>query len=112
LIEEYAGLLPTWLAPKQAVVLNITDKQGEYVSNVVKNLKQQGIRAISDLRNEKIGFKIREHTLKRIPYMLVVGDKEMESGQVALRTRKGEDLGSMSIAEAIAKINEDIENFN
>jgi threonyl-tRNA synthetase len=112
LTEEYAGQFPTWLSPTQAVVLNITDNQADYVKKVTEKLQKHGIRAKSDLRNEKIGFKIREHTLKRIPYMLVVGDKEMESGQVALRTRKGEDLGSMPIAEAIAKINEDIENFN
>ncbi len=104
LIEEYAGLLPTWLAPKQVVVMNITDSQAEYVQEVEKKLKELGIRAISDLRNEKIGFKIREHTLKRIPFMLVVGEKEKESGQVAVRTRKGEDLGSVSIDDFIAQI--------
>ena len=104
LIEEYAGLLPTWLAPKQVVVMNITDSQAEYVKEVEKKLKELGIRAISDLRNEKIGFKIREHTLKRIPFMLVVGEKEKESGQVAVRTRKGEDLGSVSVDDFIAQI--------
>jgi threonyl-tRNA synthetase len=101
LIEEYAGLLPTWLAPKQVVIMNITDSQAEYVQDVEKKLKELGIRAISDLRNEKIGFKIREHTLKRIPFMLVVGDKEKESGQVAVRTRKGEDMGSMALEDFI-----------
>ena len=102
LIEEYAGLLPTWLAPKQVVIMNITDSQAEYVQDVEKKLKELGVRAISDLRNEKIGFKIREHTLKRIPFMLVVGDKEKESGQVAVRTRKGEDMGSMDLADFIS----------
>lgn len=97
LIEEYAGHFPLWLAPKQVVVMNITDKQGEYVSQLASKLKESGFRAIEDLRNEKIGFKIREHTLKRVPYMVVVGDKEVESNQVAVRTRKGEDLGVMSV---------------
>ena len=112
LVEEYAGLLPTWLAPKQVVVMNITDSQADYVKNVEEKLKQQGIRAISDLRNEKIGFKIREHTLKRIPYMLVVGDKEKESGKVAVRTRKGEDLGSIELNDFIAQFNETVSNYD
>jgi threonyl-tRNA synthetase len=99
LTEEYAGFFPTWLAPNQVVVINITDKQAEYSKKVVKKLKESGFRAKSDLRNEKIGFKIREHTLRRIPYMLVVGDKEMESGQVSVRTRRGDDLGTMSIED-------------
>ena len=111
LVEEYAGLLPTWLAPKQVVVMNITDSQSDYVKNVEEKLKQQGIRVISDLRNEKIGFKIREHTLKRIPYMLVVGDKEKESGKVAVRTRKGEDLGSIELNDFIAQFNETVNNY-
>ncbi|GGD78010.1 threonine--tRNA ligase [Lacimicrobium alkaliphilum] len=101
LTEEYSGLFPLWLAPTQAVVLNITDNQGEYSRNVVKKLQQSGLRAKSDLRNEKIGFKIREHTLRRVPYMLVVGDKEMEAGEVAVRTRKGEDLGKFSVEDFI-----------
>jgi threonyl-tRNA synthetase len=108
LIEESAGLLPVWLAPKQVVVMNITDKQGGYVSDLVKKLKESGIRATEDLRNEKIGFKIREHTLKRIPYLLVVGDKEVESNEVAVRTRKGDDLGKMDVDAFIAKINQDV----
>ncbi|TWV82372.1 threonine--tRNA ligase [Moraxella sp. VT-16-12] len=97
LIEHYAGFFPAWLAPVQAVVMNITDKQANYCENVVSQLSTQGFRAISDLRNEKIGFKIRERTLERIPFMLVVGDKEMESGTVNVRTREGENLGSMSL---------------
>jgi threonyl-tRNA synthetase len=108
LIEEYAGLFPAWLAPTQVVVMNITDNQAEYVRNLVKTFKSHGIRAISDLRNEKIGFKIREHTLKRIPYLVVVGDKEMEAGDIALRTRKGEDLGKMSVAAFVEKLTTEI----
>ena len=108
LIEEYAGKLPTWLSPNQVVVMNITDKQGEYCEKVVKNLKENGFRAKTDLRNEKIGFKIREHTLKRVPYLLVVGDKEMENGLVAVRTRSGEDLGQMSVEDFTAKLAEEV----
>ncbi|MDX1676760.1 threonine--tRNA ligase [Arsukibacterium sp.] len=108
LIEEYAGLFPAWLAPTQVVVMNITDNQAEYVQNLVKTFKSHGIRVISDLRNEKIGFKIREHTLKRIPYLVVVGDKEMEAGDIALRTRKGEDLGKMSVAAFVEKLTTEI----
>ena len=81
LIEEYAGHFPSWLAPQQAVVMNITDNQADYVQDVAKKLQKAGFRANADLRNEKIGFKIREHTLKRVPYMLVCGDQEMEAGE-------------------------------
>ncbi|WP_016955021.1 threonine--tRNA ligase [Catenovulum agarivorans] len=109
LTEEYAGHFPVWLSPCQAVILNITDKQGEYCENIAKILNKNGFRAKADLRNEKIGFKIREHTLKRIPYMLVVGDKELENGQVAVRTRKGEDLGVMSIDDAVALLKSDVD---
>jgi len=97
LIEEYAGLFPTWLSPTQVVVMNITDKQSEYVTDIVNKLKSSGIRAKADLRNEKIGFKIREHTLKRVPYQIVIGDKEVEALEIAVRTRKGVDLGKMSL---------------
>ncbi|MBU2885977.1 threonine--tRNA ligase [Gilvimarinus agarilyticus] len=97
LIENYEGSFPTWLAPEQVVVANITDNQAEYVQKVQKTLANKGFRAISDLRNEKIGFKIREHTIQRVPYILVAGDKEVESGQVAVRTREGQDLGVMSL---------------
>ena len=110
LIEEYAGFFPTWLAPTQVVVMNITDNQAEYVQQLVKTFKSQGIRAISDLRNEKIGFKIREHTLKRVPYLVVVGDKEVEAGDIAVRTRKAEDLGKMSVAAFIEKLTAEIKN--
>lgn len=101
LIEHYAGWMPVWLAPQQVVVMNITDKQSEACQNVVAELQNAGLRAISDLRNEKIGFKIRERTLERIPYMLVLGDKEVESGQVNVRTREGENLGVMSVTDFI-----------
>lgn len=97
--EEYAGFFPAWLAPTQAVVMNITDSQAEYVQKVVKTLSDAGLRVKSDLRNEKIGFKIREHTLKRVPYMLVCGDKEIAEGKIAVRTRKGQDLGSFTVEE-------------
>ena len=104
LIENYAGWMPVWLAPQQVVVMNITDKQADACENVVSELKNAGLRAISDLRNEKIGFKIREKTLERIPYMLVLGDKEVESGSVNVRTREGENLGVMSVAEFITLV--------
>ncbi|KPM78752.1 MULTISPECIES: threonine--tRNA ligase [Pseudoalteromonas] len=110
LTEEYAGLFPTWLAPKQVVIMNITDKQADYVQEIVQKLNKLGIRAAADLRNEKIGFKIREHTLKRIPYLLVVGDKEVEQQEVAVRTRTGEDLGKFSVDDFVAKVSEEIKN--
>ena len=97
--EEYAGFFPAWLAPVQAVVMNITDSQADYVQKVVKQLSDAGLRVKADLRNEKVGFKIREHTLRRVPYMLVCGDKEIAEGKVAVRTRKGADLGSFSVEE-------------
>jgi threonyl-tRNA synthetase len=96
LIEEYAGALPTWLAPVQAVVLTITDRQAGYARALAERLGRDGRRIETDLRNEKIGFKIREHTLQRVPYLLVVGDKEALNGTLAVRTRTGEDLGSMT----------------
>lgn len=97
--EEYAGFFPAWLAPVQAVVMNITDSQANYVQKVVKQLSDAGLRVKADLRNEKVGFKIREHTLRRVPYMLVCGDKEIAEGKVAVRTRKGADLGTFTIEE-------------
>ena len=102
LIEHHAGRFPAWLAPVQAVVLTITDRQSEFARQTAETLKNQGLRVESDLRNEKIGFKIREHTLQRVPYLLVVGDREQETGSVAVRTRDGKDLGSLTI-EAFAK---------
>ena len=98
LIEHHAGAFPVWLAPQQAVVMNITDAQADYVEDVRKTLVNQGFRVAADLRNEKIGYKIREHTLQRVPYLLVVGDREKENGAVAVRTRSGEDLGTMSVS--------------
>jgi threonyl-tRNA synthetase len=104
LIEHHAGQFPSWLAPTQAVVANITDAQAEYVQEVTKTLADQGFRVTADLRNEKIGYKIREHTLQRVPYLLVVGDREKENGAVAVRTRSGEDLGSMSVQAFIERL--------
>lgn len=101
ILEQYAGNLPLWLAPIQVVVMNITDRQANYVEKVSEILSNQGFRVISDLRNEKIGFKIREHTLQRVPYQLILGDREVENEAVAVRTQSGEDLGSMSIATLI-----------
>ncbi|KGM57612.1 threonyl-tRNA synthetase [Lysobacter arseniciresistens ZS79] len=107
LIEHHAGLLPAWLAPVQAVVMNITDAQADYVTDVRNSLANQGVRVESDLRNEKIGRKIREHTLQRVPYLLVVGDRERDDGLVAVRTRGGEDLGSMTTAEFAARLRDE-----
>jgi len=99
LLEHYAGKLPVWLAPTQAVIMNITDRQAQYCEEIANLFKKHGIRVKSDLRNEKIGFKIREHTLQHAPFLLVVGDREVEMGAVSVRTQQGEDLGSMSIQE-------------
>jgi threonyl-tRNA synthetase len=104
LIEHYAGAYPNWLAPVQVGILNISKNQEEYCINLDKKLKEQGIRTVLDLRNEKIGFKIREHSMQRYPYLIVLGDKEMEAGKVAVRKRGGEDLGQMSIAEFVELI--------
>lgn len=109
LIEHYAGLFPAWLAPQQVVVMNITDKQADSVGDVVSKLNTKGYRAISDLRNEKIGFKIRERTLERIPFMLILGDKEVESGTVNVRTRTGDNLGNMNLDDFIAVLDKAIE---
>ncbi|NDA15445.1 MAG: threonine--tRNA ligase, partial [Gammaproteobacteria bacterium] len=99
LIEDTEGKLPFWLAPVQAILLNITDKQSEFVLDTEKRLKKQGLRVESDLRNEKIGYKIRQSTLRRIPYLLVVGDREKAEGTVAVRTREGQDLGTIAVSE-------------
>ena len=109
LIEHYAGEFPTWLAPVQAMVLNITDSQSAYVHEVTDALKAAGIRVENDTRNEKIGFKVREHTLQKIPYLLVVGDRERDSGSVAVRARNGEDLGSMPISAFVDLVRKDEE---
>ncbi|PCJ92954.1 MAG: threonine--tRNA ligase [Porticoccaceae bacterium] len=109
LIEHYEGAFPAWLAPQQAVVMNITDSQAEYVEKVVETLKNKGFRVENDLRNEKIGFKIREHTIQKIPYLLVVGDREVETQTVAVRSRSGEDLGIMRVAEFAELLTEDVD---
>ena len=104
LIEHYAGMFPLWLSPVQAVAMCITEAQADYVQTVVAQMQQKGLRVESDLRNEKISYKIREHSLQRLPYILVAGEREMQSGQVAVRTRKGEDLGSMPVSDLIDKL--------
>lgn len=109
LIEHYEGAFPFWLAPKQVAVLNITDRQSEYCEKIAETLLNQGFRAFTDLRNEKIGFKIREHTLNRVPYLIVVGDKEMEANTVAVRTRSGENLGSMPLDALLEKLKAEVE---
>ena len=109
LIEQYEGAFPFWLAPEQAVVMNITDAQGEYAQEVTKSLQNKGFRVICDLRNEKIGFKIRGHSIQRVPYLLVVGEKEKESRTVAIRTRDGEDLGSMPLEQIFSLFTEQTE---
>ncbi|VVC76073.1 Threonine--tRNA ligase [Aquicella siphonis] len=108
LLEHYAGKLPVWLAPTQAVVMNITDKQADFVAEITQELKKHGVRAKSDLRNEKIGFKIREHTIEHVPYLLVVGDREVESRTVSVRTKDGSDLGVMPVGKYIELINAEI----
>lgn len=108
LIEQYAGHFPVWLAPTQVEVMNITDKQSAFAKEIVQKMRKVGIRAHADLRNEKIGFKIREHTLKRVPYLLVVGDKEVEAGEVAVRTRKGVDLGKFNVNDFISRLQSEI----
>ncbi len=107
-LEHYAGNLPTWLSPVQIAVMSLTDRTKEYATNVADALKKQGFRVETDLRNEKIGFKIRSHTLQRVPYMLVLGDREAEQNLLAVRTRNGEDLGVMSIEDLIAKVDQEI----
>lgn len=109
LIEQYEGAFPAWLAPEQAVVMTITDKQSDYAHLVMETLNNKGFRVINDLRNEKIGFKIREHSMQRTPYLLVVGDKEVETQTVAVRTREGKDLGSMAIDTFADLLNEDVQ---
>ncbi|NOT65050.1 MAG: threonine--tRNA ligase [Methylotenera sp.] len=109
LIENYAGAMPLWLAPVQAMVLNISEGQADYVRQVVETLKKNGFRVENDLRNEKITYKIREHSMQKMPYLLVAGEREMQAGHVAVRTRKGEDLGSMPIAELIARLKAEVE---
>ena len=109
LVEHYAGLMPLWLAPIQAIILNITDSHIKYSQEIIEILRKNNIRCESDLRNEKITYKIREHSIQRIPYLLVVGDREVQNKQVAVRTQKGEDLGSMSLDDLIKRLKKDIE---
>ncbi|MEM7280861.1 MAG: threonine--tRNA ligase [Pseudomonadota bacterium] len=111
LIEHFAGNFPVWLAPVQVVVINITDRQADYAQSVAESLQNQGFRAEIDLRNEKIGFKIREHTIQRVPYLLVVGDREMDSCTLAVRKQSGEDLGSLSLEDFSERLNQELLNF-
>src|ERR1700741_4311859 len=108
LLEHTAGRLPTWLAPVQAVVLNISERQATFAREVLEFLKNQGVRAEIDLRNEKVGYKIREHTLMRVPYLLVAGDREVESRSVAVRTHAGKDLWGMPLELVAARIAQDV----
>lgn len=110
LIEQHAGTFPLWLSPVQIAVLNIADRQAEYAEQVVARLEKQGFRTIIDLRNEKIGFKIREHSMQRVPYLLIIGDKEMDNQVVTVRTQKGEDLGSLSIDQLTERLGSEIED--
>ncbi len=112
LIEHYEGAFPAWLSPVQAMVLNITDKQADYCNKIVDSFKNKGFRVESDLRNEKVGFKIREHTVQRIPFLLVAGDKEVAANTVSVRDRTGKDLGVMDIAQFEALLQQDIENYS
>lgn len=104
LLEHHGGALPLWLAPQQAVVLNISEAQADYARAISDSLRRHGLRASADLRNEKIGYKIREHSLQKVPYLLVVGEKEKDGGYVSLRSRNGEDLGRLSLEQALARM--------
>jgi len=108
LIEHHAGSLPLWIAPVQAVVMSITDAQADFVAEVANRLKKHGFRVEMDLRNEKIGYKIRAHSMQRVPYQVVIGDKEMSEGQVAVRRRGGEDLGSMTLEAFVALLESEL----
>lgn len=110
LIEHYEGAFPTWLAPEQVAVLNITDNQADFAQTVAKSLQEKGFRAFADLRNEKIGFKIREHTIQKVPYLLILGDQEVASGKVSVRTRTGTDLGTLSLDDFLALLTNDVAN--
>ena len=111
LIEHYEGKFPLWLAPTQAVVMNITDSQADFAKSVEKQLRESGLRVATDLRNEKIGLKIREHTLQKVPYLLVVGDREVETASVAVRTRSGQDLGSMPVSDVEKMLSAEVANL-
>jgi len=111
LLEHHAGKLPTWLAPEQVAVLNITERQANYVTQVAETLRKHGLRAITDLRNEKIGLKIREHTLQRVPYLIVVGDTEVAANQLAVRSRGGKDLGAMSVETFLERLQVELSSY-
>jgi threonyl-tRNA synthetase len=108
LIEHYAGALPLWLSPVQVVVLTITDRQAAYAQEVAATLRRRGFRIASDLRNEKITYKIREHSLQKLPYQLILGDKELQAKQVAVRTRTGEDLGAMPLEAFVSRLEDEV----
>jgi threonyl-tRNA synthetase len=112
LIEHHAGAMPSWLAPMQVVVMNIAESQTEYAQSLAQSLQKQGVRVEADLRNEKISYKIREHTLEKVPYLLVVGDKEREAQTVAVRARGGVDLGVMPLDTFIERLRQDVQSFN
>jgi threonyl-tRNA synthetase len=108
LIEQHAGTFPAWLAPVQVMVLDIADRHADYASQIMRELEQQGFRVKIDLRNEKIGFKIREHSMQRVPYLVIIGDKELEDQTITVRTQKGEDLGSLAISEFTKRLKQEI----
>ncbi len=108
LIEQHAGTFPVWLTPVQVVVLNISDRQAEYAEQIKRELENQGLRVKLDLRNEKIGFKIREHSMQRVPYLVILGDKELEEQMITVRTQKGEDLGSLLVVDFIERLKNEI----
>ena len=110
LTEQYAGAFPTWLAPTQVIVIPVSEKQYDYVENITKKIDSLGIRVESDIRGEKVGYKIREAQLKKIPYMLIIGDKEVENSSVSVRDRKEGDLGNMSFEDFLSKIIKDIKD--
>jgi threonyl-tRNA synthetase len=112
LIEHHAGAMPAWLAPMQVVVMNIAESQAEYAQSLAQSLQKQGVRVEADLRNEKISYKIREHTLEKVPYLLVVGDKEREAQTVAVRARGGVDLGVMPVDSFIERLRQNVQSFN
>jgi threonyl-tRNA synthetase len=109
LIEHHAGAMPLWLAPTQVVVMNVTDRQAGYVDEVARELRAAGFRAASDLRNEKITYKIREHSIQKLPYQLVLGDKEVAAKTVSARTRSGENLAPMALAEFVSRLKSEVD---
>ena len=110
LIEQHSGTFPVWLSPIQMVVLNIADRHAEYATSVSRELEKQGFRVKIDLRNEKIGFKIREHSMQRIPYLIIIGDKELKDQAITVRSQKGEDLGSLAINDFTQRLKQEIDD--